>query len=89
MTTTPDTLLEFPCQFSVKTFGKSNDAYETAVLSIVNKHVSQLPENCLSTRPSKDGNYTALTVTFTAESKAQLDAIYQDLTDSEYVVLAL
>jgi putative lipoic acid-binding regulatory protein len=89
MTKTTDSIFEFPCEFSVKTFGKSTDDYQKAALAIVHQHVPNLPEDCLSERPSKDGNYIALTITFTASSKAQLDAIYQDLSDNEHVVLAL
>jgi putative lipoic acid-binding regulatory protein len=38
---------------------------------------------------SREGKFLALTYTITAESRAQLDRIYQDLTDSGVVLVAL
>lgn len=89
MTTPTEDLMTFPCDFPLKVFGKKSDAFEVAVLSIIKKHVQQLKENAVRTRESKDGNYLAMTVTFEAESKAQLDALYSDLTACDEVVTAL
>ena len=36
-----------------------------------------------------DGKYLSITIVITAHSKQQLDAIYQELTDSELVIMAL
>ena len=84
-----DTPFEFPCEFSVKTFGKNTSTYQAAVLDIMQRHVPTLTEGCLTERASRDKNYVALTITFTAESKVQLDAIYQSLSDCPEVTLAL
>jgi putative lipoic acid-binding regulatory protein len=43
----------------------------------------------VSCKTSKGGKYLAITVTIHAESKAQLDAIYLDLTQCPDVVMAL
>ena len=40
-------------------------------------------------RMSSKGRFLALTYTIRAESRAQLDRIYQDLTDSGVVLVAL
>jgi len=84
-----DTPFSFPCEFSVKTFGKNTPEYQQAVLTIMRQHVPDLTESCLKERASRDENYLALTITFTAKDKAQLDAIYQALTDCDLVTLAL
>ena len=84
-----ETLLEFPCQFPVKAMGLTCDALEIAVIEIINRHVDDLGEGALSMRPSKNGKYTAITITITAQSKQQLDAIYMDLTACEHVSIAL
>jgi putative lipoic acid-binding regulatory protein len=39
--------------------------------------------------PSKAGNFVSVTATVEAQSKTQLDAIYQELTDCEQVLMAL
>ena len=84
-----ETLLEFPCQFAIKAMGKNNLEFDLLVIDIVRRHVPDLYEQAVSARPSKDGNYLAVTVTIQASSKQQLDAIYQDLSDHPQVLMAL
>ncbi len=84
-----ETLLEFPCDFPVKAMGLACDELEIAVIEIINRHVEYLAEDALKMRPSKTGKYTAITITITASSKEQLDAIYIDLTACEHVSIAL
>ena len=49
----------------------------------------ELAEGDLSTKESSGGKYLSVTVSIRAESKAQLDAIYQALTDSGAVLMSL
>jgi putative lipoic acid-binding regulatory protein len=84
-----DTLLEFPCQFPVKAMGKNDVELDLIVVEIIRRHVPDINAAAVTTRPSKGGNYTAVTVIIEATSKQQLDAIYQDLTDHPHVLMAL
>ncbi|VAX11487.1 Proposed lipoate regulatory protein YbeD [hydrothermal vent metagenome] len=84
-----DTLLEFPCEFSIKAMGFTDPDFDAIVVEIVRRHVPDIVENCTRSRPSKNGKYTAITVTIQAASKRQLDAIYQDLTDHKKVLMSL
>lgn len=84
-----ESLLKFPCKISVKAMGLTSVEFEKAVLSIMHQHVPDLTEGAFQSRASKDQKYTSITITFTAESKEQLDAIYKDLTECELVVMAL
>ena len=84
-----ETLLKFPCEFPVKAMGLTCDELEVAVIEIINRHVDNLAEDALTMRPSKNGKYTAITITITAHSKQQLDSIYMDLTACEHVSIAL
>ena len=84
-----ETLLEFPCEFPIKAMGLACDELEIAVLEIINRHVEDLPEGALKMKPSKKGKYIAITVTISATSKDQLDAIYRELTACEHVAIAL
>lgn len=43
----------------------------------------------IQSRPSKAGNFVSVTAVIDARSKDQLNAIYQDLTDCEKVLMAL
>lgn len=85
----PETLLEFPCEYPLKAMGETSADFEAIVLEIVGRHVKHIPENAVSSRQSSGGKFTSVTVTIQATSKAQLDAIYQDLTDDKRIKYAL
>ncbi|MCB1759009.1 MAG: DUF493 domain-containing protein [Gammaproteobacteria bacterium] len=87
--TEQESLLEFPCRFSLKAMGLAGDDFDALVVEIVRRHVPDLHEGSVKSRPSSAGKYLSITVTFEAESRAQLDAIYQDLTDHERVLMSL
>lgn len=82
-----ETLFEFPCQFPIKAMGKAELELELVVVEIIRRHAPEV--GAITTRPSKDGVYIAVTVIIEATSKPQLDAIYQDLTDHPHVLVAL
>ena len=84
-----DTLLEFPCDFPIKVFGKAATGFDAQVVEIVRQHAPDLGEGAVKSRPSRGGKYVAVTVTIRAESKAQLDDIYRALTAHEQVVMCL
>ncbi len=86
---TKESLLEFPCEFPIKAIGKHSDDLDALVFSLVHKHVPELSEGSVRTRASRKGNYAAITVTFTATSQAQLDAIYCDLSSCEQITMVL
>ena len=84
-----ETLLEFPCEFSIKAMGLAIPDFDVLVVEIVRRHAQDIHEGGVTTRPSKNGKYLSVTVTIDATSKKQLDAIYQDLTDHEKVLMSL
>jgi putative lipoic acid-binding regulatory protein len=84
-----ETLFEFPCEFPIKAMGKADVDLPIIVTEIVRRHVAEVDEAAIKTRPSKDGNFLSVTVVIEATSKQQLDAIYQDLTDHPHVLMSL
>ncbi len=80
-------LLEFPCDFPIKVFGYSQEGLATLVLSLVRNHVPGLAEDAVSSRLSGGGKYIAVTVNVIAQSQAQLDAIYQELTACPAIIM--
>lgn len=84
-----ETIMEFPCEFPIKAMGAAVEDFEVVVMEIVKQHVPGLTAGQLKQRPSKNGKYVSITVTIEAHSKAQLDAIYIDLTACEKVLMAL
>lgn len=83
-----ETFFEFPCSFPIKAMGKTNMELDLLVIEIISRH-APIGKEAITTRPSKDGNYLAVTVTIEASSKQQLDAIYQDLNDHPHVLMTL
>jgi len=88
MTSTGE-LLQFPCRFPIKAMGPADADMEAIVLEIVGRHAPGLDVTATRVRASSGGKWVAVTVVIEAESRAQLDAIYQDLTAHESVVWAL
>jgi uncharacterized protein len=86
---TEETLIEFPCDFPVKVMGASRDGFAQAILDIVARHAPGFDAATMEMRPSKAGNYLSLTCTVRATSKAQLDALYRDLTGHPWVKIVL
>lgn len=89
MNQSQDTLLEFPCDFAVKAFGKKESDLEQTVYELVKAHAPELTPDDVTMRESSGGRYVSVTAAIRAESKAQLDEIYQALTDSDKVLMSL
>ena len=84
-----DSLFKFPCEFPIKAIGRKIDNLDAIVFSIVRQHVPNLSEAAIRSRLSRQGNYISLTVTIMATSRKQLDAIYQDLTACDFIMIVL
>jgi uncharacterized protein len=83
------TLLTFPCEFPIKLMGLASVEFEGAVTRIIRKHIPDIGEAAFRLRYSANGKYLAYTVTILATSQALLDAIYQECTANEYILMAL
>ena len=86
---TEDTLFEFPCDFPLKVMGHNIDEFEGIVLEIVNRHAGTIKEGAVKSRGSSSGKFVSITVTFEAQSKQQLDDLYQELHAHEHVLMLL
>ncbi len=84
-----DTLLEFPCRFPIKVMGAATDEFRSLALGIITRHFGEPAAGDIEERPSSGGRYLGLTITVQAESKAQLDAAYVELTSCRQVLVAL
>jgi putative lipoic acid-binding regulatory protein len=89
MSNETESLLEFPCDFAIKAMGRDEPGFDLLVVELVRRHAPDLHEGAVSSRLSKGGKWVSVTVNLQAQSKSQLDAIYQDLTAHEKVVMAL
>jgi uncharacterized protein len=83
------TLLEFPCDFPLKIMGANAADFAQAIALVVAKHAPDFDPAAMEMRPSKAGNYLALTCTVRAVSQTQLDALYRELTAHPMVKVVL
>ncbi len=81
--------MEFPCIFPVKVMGVNQEDFERLVLTIVEKHANLTREGQVISRPSRNGRFVSVTVHIQAESQAQLDALYRELSAHERVLMTL
>lgn len=84
-----ETLLTFPCHFPIKVMGKNLPGFTATVVTLVQRHAPDFDAATVQTRLSKGDRYLALTLIVHARNRAQLDAIYHDLTACEDVTMAL
>lgn len=84
-----DAIFKFPCDYPVKAMGYSNAEFENIVTNILGKHVPKNMQKNLRTKLSNNGKYISVTISITAQSRKQLDAIYIELTEHPDVLYAL
>jgi len=79
----------FPTDFPIKIMGPNRLDFEPQMIAIVRSHAPDLDISTVEVRQSRAGNYLSLTVTIRAQSRAQLDAIYLELTRHPWVKVVL
>lgn len=80
-----ESLIEYPCQFTIKVMGAAIPEFRATVNEIAKRHDPQFNESYTKERYSKGNKYLSMSLSIYAISRDQLDAIYQDLTSSELV----
>jgi uncharacterized protein len=85
----PQPELIFPCEYPVKVIGLDEDNFAGFVAEIISRHVPGLSPDSFTSRPSSQGKYLSVSVTFIAESRAQVDALYQELGEHTRVKVAM
>jgi uncharacterized protein len=86
---TNEELLKFPCEFHIKAIGHTTQDFDTKVISVVRKHIRTLYEGAVKSKLSSKGRYSSVTVSFTVDSRKQLDTIYTSLGALDEVVMVL
>ncbi len=86
---TPESLIEYPCEFPIKVFVLAQQGFMQAVTEIILRYDPDFSTDNITMRDSKTAKYICLTCTINASSRVQLDAIYQTLFDHPMVVKLL
>ncbi len=81
--------MTYPCRFRVRAMGLDQDDFDALVVEIIRRHCPDIHEGAVSIRPSKNGKYISVSVDIEAQSREHLDAIYDDLTAHDRVLMRL
>ena len=84
-----DRLFEFPCAFPLKIMGPASEALTQAVLEVMLSQAPDFDPATMEVRSSSTGKYLSLTCTINATSRAQLDALYRELSSHPLVKIVL
>ncbi len=84
-----ETLIEFPCEFPIKIMGAAVEGFAQTIATVVQNHAPDFDPATMQMRPSKAGNYLALTCIIHATSQAQLDGLYRQLSSHPMVKVVL
>ena len=80
---------EFPCEFPIKVMGIAENDFDALVVEIIIRHTCDINEGAVAIRPSRNGKYVSVTVTFEAQDQVQLDKLYRELSAHERVLMVL
>jgi uncharacterized protein len=89
MTEQPQKGFEFPCDYEIKAMGIDDGHFHELVIGIVERHCDTVRMDTLRTRSSRNGRYVSVSLVIIAQDRAQLDAIYDDLTAHDKVLMRL
>lgn len=80
---------EFPCEYEIKAMGIDDGGFHDVVIEIIERHCDTIRQDSIRTRPSRAGKYVSVSIVIEASSRQQLDAIYDDLTAHDKVLMRL
>ncbi len=89
MTSDADAALQFPCRFPIKAMGRAECDLIALVGDIAARHDPQFGNDSMRSKTSSAGRYVSVTITINATSRAQLDAIYRELTARDEILMVL
>ena len=84
-----NTPFKFPCRVPIKVMGRDQSGFADRVLGIVQQHAEGVGSDDVSSRSSSGGKFVSVTIEVTAQSREQLETIYQQLHASEDVLWTL
>ena len=81
--------IEFPCAYPVKIVGENRDDFAVAVVELTRLHAPEITDDDVRVRPSREGNYCAVTITIRATGEIQLRELHATLKAHPSVRLVL
>jgi putative lipoic acid-binding regulatory protein len=82
-------LLTFPCDYPIKVMLRAGEDLRTHVDAVMARHSSPMVIESATTRPSAQGNFSAVTYTIRARDADHIAALFADLKDIPGVLMVL
>jgi putative lipoic acid-binding regulatory protein len=82
-------IVEYPIVFPLKVIGLDEPDFEEFAIEIVRRHVPELLEENITSKLSNGDKYLSMAFLFIAESRAQVDALYAELSSHKRVLMIL
>ncbi len=81
--------MEFPCELDIKVFARKGSGIESKIEELLSEHLS--PDQLLGVRvkDSSKGKYQSLSCRVSAESRVQIDSVYQFLGKHPDIIMLL
>ena len=84
-----ESLITYPSAFPIKVMGSHVPGFLEAMVAVARQFDPDLDPASVEQRFSKAGNYLSVTLTVTATSREQLDALYRTLSTHPMVKVVL
>ena len=81
--------IEYPSAFPVKVLGLNVEGFAAAMVAVARNFDPGFDAAAVELRPSRGDKYLGVTLTVTATSREQLDALYRALSAHEMVKIVL
>lgn len=82
-------IVEYPIVFPLKVIGLDEPDFEDFTIEIIRRHVPELLEENITSKLSNGNKYRSMAFLFIAESRAQVDALYAELSSHKRVLMIL
>jgi putative lipoic acid-binding regulatory protein len=86
--TSPE-LLTFPCDYPIKVMLRAGEGLRAQVDAVMARHSGPTVIESATTRPSAQGNFSAVTYTIRARDAGHIAALFADLKDIAGVLMVL
>lgn len=74
---------EFPCSLSIKAIGVDYDEYLQFVIDTVLDIIGNVEVSDVTSRKSAGDKYLSVTIPFTAQTREQLESVYQAINEDQ------
>lgn len=81
--------LEFPCRYPVKAMTHAREKALNQVMTTIAEQGVEPDPDSVRVRPSRNGRFQSITVEVHAQSRIQLESVYERLRELDVVVMTL